>query len=238
MLIQTPFKSLTSASTRRRPTRWRSPASRLCLERLEGRRLLSTYSVVNFLDSGPGSLREAIVATNSAPGPDLIRFAPAARDGTIALAGGQLSITDDLTIDGPGADRLAVSGNDASRVFRIGGGVEVSINGLTVTHGRAVGQGGGILNATGLDVRDSIVRDNTASAAGPSGTAQGGGIWNGDLDYGPSVELALRNVTVTDNTLSGTPGLPVQGGGLFTAFPVTLHDTVLAGNAPDQCFGC
>ena len=108
----------------------------------------------------------------------------------------------------------------------------------TATAGTAIVQGGGILNATGLDVRDSIVRDNTASAAGPSGTAQGGGIWNGDLDYGPSVELALRNVTVTDNTLSGTPGLPVQGGGLFTAFPVTLHDTVLAGNAPDQCFGC
>ena len=118
MLIQTPFKSLTSTSTRRRPTRRRSPASRLCLEALEGRCLMSTFSVLNFLDSGPGSLREAIMAANSAPGADLIRFAPAARDGTIALTSGQLSITDDLTIDGPGANRLTVSGNNASRVFQ------------------------------------------------------------------------------------------------------------------------
>ena len=102
MLIQTPFKSLTSTSTRRRPTRRRSPASRLCLEALEDRRLMSTFSVLNLLDSGPGSLREAITAANSAPGADLIRFAPAARDGTIALTSGQLSITDDLTHRRPG----------------------------------------------------------------------------------------------------------------------------------------
>src|SRR5687768_5493280 len=119
MLIPTRLKSLNSTSTRRRPAHRPSPASRLCLETLEGRCLLSTFSVLNVLDSGPGSLRDAIMAANSAPGADLIRFAPAASDGTIALTGGQLSITDDLTIAGPGAKRLAVSGNDASRVFRI-----------------------------------------------------------------------------------------------------------------------
>src|SRR5687767_2542582 len=138
MVIQNPLEAPTS--TRRRPTRRHAPASRLCLETLEGRCLLSTFSVLNLLDSGAGSLREAVVEANSAPGADLIRFAPEARDGTIALTGGQLSITDDLTIEGPGADRLTVSGNDASRVFRIGSGVAVSIDGLTISHGRAVGQ--------------------------------------------------------------------------------------------------
>jgi hypothetical protein len=108
----------------------------------------------------------------------------------------------------------------------------------TATAGTAVVQGGGISNASGLDVRDSTISGNTGTAAGPSGTAQGGGIWNGDLDYGGPVQLALRNVMVTGNTLSGTPGISLQGGGLFTAFPVTLHETVLTGNAPDQCFGC
>jgi hypothetical protein len=29
-----------------------------------------------------------------------------------------------------------------------------------------------------------------------------------------------------------------QGGGLYTASPVTLTRTVIAGNKPDQCFGC
>jgi hypothetical protein len=108
----------------------------------------------------------------------------------------------------------------------------------TATAGTAVVQGGGISDASGLDIRDSTISGNTGTAAGPSGTAQGGGIWNGDLDYTGPVQLALRDVRVTGNTLSGTPGISLQGGGLFTAFPVTLHETVLTGNAPDQCFGC
>ena len=50
MLIQTPIKSVTSR--RQRPTQRLSPASRLCLEALEDRRLLTTFSVVNLLDNG------------------------------------------------------------------------------------------------------------------------------------------------------------------------------------------
>ena len=108
----------------------------------------------------------------------------------------------------------------------------------TAATGSAIAQGGGIVNATGLDIRDSRVRGNTASAAGPTGTAQGGGSWNGDLDYGPPVQLTLVDVAVTDNTLSASPGLAAQGGGVFTAFPVTLENSVLIRNSPDQCFGC
>src|SRR5262249_58122482 len=110
---------------------------RLHVERLEDRWMPSTFLVENLADSGPDSLRQAILDANASPGADVIDFAPAARDGTITLTSGQLSITDDLTIDGPGADRLAVSGNDASRVFRIGSGVTMDIDDLTITHGRA-----------------------------------------------------------------------------------------------------
>jgi hypothetical protein len=98
------------------------PHRRLVLEELEGRSLPSTFMVTNLADGGAGSLRRAILDANAQPGADMIRFAPAARDGTIALTGGQLSITDDLVIDGPGAGRLAVSGNDASRVFQVSSG--------------------------------------------------------------------------------------------------------------------
>ena len=78
---------------------------------------------------------------------EIIDFAPEL-SGTITLTGGQLSITDHLRIDGPGADRLAVSGNDSSRVFRIGSDVAVTIDDLTITHGQA-DRGGGIWNAGG-----------------------------------------------------------------------------------------
>ena len=210
MLIQTPFESPTSTSTHRRPTRRRSPASRLCLETLEGRCLLSTFSVSNFLDSGPGSLRDAMMAANGAPGADVIRFAPSARDGTIALTGGQLSITDDLTIAGPGANRLAVSGNDASRVFQISSGAAVSIDGLTVTHGQAVGQGGGILNAGALTLSHAVLSDNqVVGRAGASlGTvldAFGAGIFNAG-------SLTVRHSDFIHNQSIGADGTPTSIG--------------------------
>ena len=60
------------------------------------------------------------------------------------LTSGELQITDDVTIDGPGADRLSVSGNNASRVFEIVS-VHAAISGLTITGGSA-SFGGGIYN--------------------------------------------------------------------------------------------
>ena len=58
--------------TPRRPT-----ASRLQIEALEDRCMLSTFTVTNLLDSGPGSLRAAVFAANANPGADAIDFADA-----------------------------------------------------------------------------------------------------------------------------------------------------------------
>src|SRR5262249_7391682 len=127
MSLNSWFQALRWGSNRTCSTRARRPQRsaprrpfRPCLGVLEGRDLPSTFPVTNLLDSGPGSLRAAIAAANANPGADTISFAGGLR-GTIALAGGQLSITDALTIDGPGAWQLAVSGDDASRVFRVAG---------------------------------------------------------------------------------------------------------------------
>lgn len=90
------------------------------LEALEGRRLLAAaiFEVTNTADDGDGSLREAIEAANVNPGADTIKFARGIGD-VIELTSGQLTITDDLTIKGPGSDALAVSGGGASRVFAV-----------------------------------------------------------------------------------------------------------------------
>src|SRR5262249_47704607 len=77
---------------------------RLQLEALEDRFLPSTFTVLNDFDSGSGSLRQAVLDANGHPGADVIDFAPAV-SGTILLTSGQLSITDDLRIDGPGASQ-------------------------------------------------------------------------------------------------------------------------------------
>src|SRR5262249_45628549 len=138
-------------------------------------------------------------------GADLIRFAPDL-GGTIALTGGQLSITDDLTVLGPGADRLAVSGNDASRVFRIDGGVSVAMLGLTVTHGLA-DNGGRLWDAGGdLTLIGVVVSDNQALAA-PGSDASGGGVFN---DGGT---LTITFSTFTGNLVVGGRRLgPTTGG--------------------------
>lgn len=97
--------------------------------------------------------------------------------------------------------------------------------------------GGGVFNNTLLTLDHVAVSHNTARADGPGGTAQGGGIWNGDLITGPPV-LTLQNSSVVGNALEADPGIPRQGGGLFTTFPVVRVNTLIAGNRPDQCFGC
>ena len=78
--------------------------------------------------------------------------------GTITLAptplpgAGYLLIDKALTIDGPGARSLAVSGNDASTVFIILPGVAVTIAGLTITRGNGyTGSGGGIVKRRHAD---------------------------------------------------------------------------------------
>jgi hypothetical protein len=43
---------------------------------------------------------------------------------------------------------------------------------------------------------------------------------------------------VTTNTLTAAAGVSVHGAGLFTTAPVAQTGSVIAGNAPDDCFGC
>ena len=96
------------------------------------------YTVTTLADSGPGSLRAGIVS-----GAGSINFNVT---GTITLTSGELLINHDVSISGPGANQLTISGNHASRVFNISGGsIGVRISDLTIANGLAAGgDGGGI----------------------------------------------------------------------------------------------
>jgi hypothetical protein len=118
------------------------------LELLEDRTVLSTLTVLNALDSGSGSLRATIKAASSG---DTIQFDSSLSGQTITLTSGELVISKSLDIEGLGPDKLAISGNNASRVFDVSQNqtpVTVTIARLTIENGLDSGAatGGGILN--------------------------------------------------------------------------------------------
>jgi CSLREA domain-containing protein len=177
----------------------------------------ATYTVMNTNDSGAGSLRQAIIAANSTADSDTIEFALSGCPCTITLTGGELTIdgSGSLTINGPGADRLSVSGNQTSRVFLIGSGARAVINGITVTDGNALGNtGGGIYNLGTLTLTDSSISANSASSSG-SGISNGG------------------TMTVTDSTISGNSMTFGGGGGAISNFDatLTLNNSTVSGNS-------
>ena len=110
--------------------------------------------VSNDLDDGPGSLRAAVAMANATTGTsevitfDTTFFASAK---TILLTTGEIAITDGVTIQGPGAAMVSVSGNNAGRVFNVSdavaGAIEVVIGGLTLTGGVDSGPGGAMVIA-------------------------------------------------------------------------------------------
>ncbi|MFN0051552.1 MAG: hypothetical protein ACKV0T_05135 [Planctomycetales bacterium] len=154
---------------------------------LEERTLPSALLVTNLNDSGAGSLRSAVATANDSPGADVIRFQPHLA-GTIVLTTGQMEIRDALTIDGPGMSRLTISGNFATRVFKMEPGTQLTIDDLTIANSR---------NTIQDDIGIKVTR--------------GGAILN---DGG---ELTLLRVTMLNNqaidTRSGSDATRVVGGG-------------------------
>lgn len=104
--------------------------------------------------------------------------------------------------------------------------------------GSATAQGSGVFTNGLLQLRRVRVAHNIARATAPTGFVQGGGIWNGVDLAGPPVHLELFDSTIANNSLTGSPGLSLRGGGLFTTSPVTITNTRIAHNRPGQCSGC
>jgi len=223
----TAFHALRSSQSQAGPPRRprRRPARRcLPLEQLEGRLVLSTLHVSTLADGGAGSLRDAVAQANAHTGADVVVFNDGLA-GTIALTGGELDITDDLKINGPGADELTVSGSNLSRVFKVEAGETVSISGLTIAGGHPdSGSGGGIDNFGTLTVSDSVFSGNSVSVVVVSGDStsfpDGGGLKN---EIGGTA--TVRGSTFTNNTASHF------GGGISNSGTLTVSDSTFTGNS-------
>jgi hypothetical protein len=183
------------------------------LEALEDRWVLSTLTVTNNVDSGAGSLRAEIAADKSG---DTIVFAPSLDGKTITLTRGELDITKNLTIQGPGAGQVTVSGGMTSRVFEVRPNTNLSLSGLTITQGYTY-DGGGIFNGGTLTVSACTLSSNHAASVG----AQGGGIY-----------IALGGVaTLTNCTFSGNRAAGFGGGLFVDGGAATLTNCTLSRNS-------
>jgi predicted outer membrane repeat protein len=125
------------------------------------------YLVTNNNDRGPGSLRQAILDNNAADG-GIIVFDAGLAGQTITLTSGELAINHDATITGLGASQLAVSGNNASRIFDIATPSTVSIAGLTLTGGATSGVNTGAAAFTQgvVSFNDCVLTGNVSSQNG------------------------------------------------------------------------
>src|SRR5207248_4618597 len=74
----------------------------------------ATIMVTNTNDNGPGSLRQALALANDGDTIDATGVS-----GVITLSTGVLLVNKTVTINGSGADLLAVDGNAASAVFHV-----------------------------------------------------------------------------------------------------------------------
>ena len=163
------------------------------------------------------SLREAVITANNSSANDVILFSSLFNSPkTVTLGGTHLGVTNNgsLTIIGPGADLLNISGNNRSRVFYIDN-FRTLIDGITISSGYG-DAGGGIYIASNalLILNSSIVSNNGEYAKGFA--HEGGGIYisNGGL-------LNLNNSTVSNNKVRS------GGGGISNFGTTNINNSII-----------
>jgi len=238
--VRTPsFQHDCSRRNRRRPAR-RRPLTRLWLEILEDRALLSSVSIVTDNSDNPtdtGSLRYAI---NNATSGSTIEFASSVIS-PITLTNGVLTIGTNLNIQGPGANNLTISGNNSSGIFSVASGTTATIAGLTLTKGMTA-DGGAIQSAGTLTLNSCAVTqstatlgggiDNTGAMAANDCTISGNSAASGGGGFYNDAALTIINCTIAENSAA-------QGGGVDNVSPAILSvaDCTISGNSATSAGG-
>jgi len=181
----------------------------------------TTLLVINNNNSGAGSLRQAILDNNGLGGGNTIAFSNTVT-GTITLSGSELVITAPVSIAGPGANILAVCGNNSVRVFSVLTGPS-QISGLTICDGLDVGttgqlgqngfdgRGAGIYTQDTLSVNECTIRSNRVFG-GSGGAWNQGTVGNGGKGLGAGVYNAGGNLVLEFCSLEGNRATGGQGG--------------------------
>jgi hypothetical protein len=202
----------------------------------------ATFTVTRTGDPAPNgcrrndcSLREAVIASNNRPGPDVIKLGRGRFELTRPTPdedeaqSGDLDIAKNVTITGVGPNKTIIDGNRNDRIFHTYSTVDnVKFSDLAVKGGSRIvdeGQehgGGGILNLGRLRLANVLVENNRVVVDGP-----GGGISN-------QGKLIVSNSRITDNRASG---LSVGGGIDNTVGKLVLRNSRVDHNRASGSFG-
>jgi CSLREA domain-containing protein len=189
-------------------------------------------------DADECTLREAVTASNLAPG-GTIRFALTTPN-TITLTAGEVVISKSLTIAGPGAGQLTISGNRGSRVFRIEGNIlaQVHIGELTIEGGSGI-DGAGIYNTAGLVLSRTTFVNNTAAFL-----LKGGALYNAgtamvveshfdsnDASDGGAIYNATAASLVVEASEFRNNTTRFRGGALYNAGSASVSRVLMTGNS-------
>jgi predicted outer membrane repeat protein len=217
-----------------------------------------TYTVTSLANGGTGSLRKAVAQADGHAGADTITFQPGLT-GTIKLRTGELLVgdgnpldNDPLTVVGPGASQLTISGTNSSRIFHIAddeelGNPRTTISGLTLTKGSADYGGAIYVGQTGsLTLERSVVTGNSATVGGGGINAAADLPLSGKYGYhltidsstvadnqapkGAGIRSDKRIVDVTDSTVAENTASSTGGGIENLGGQVHLLSSTLAGN--------
>ncbi|MBF0185703.1 MAG: DUF4347 domain-containing protein, partial [Magnetococcales bacterium] len=175
------------------------------------------------------SLREAIGLAASAgySGADTITFSVT---GTINLGSALPTITDSLTINGDtNSDHVAdvtLNGNNSFQIININiaSGKSVTLNGLTIQHGKNTSDGAGIYNQGAGTTTISY----STITANDSQTGMGGGIYNKGT-------MVISDSYITSNLASGNSGdaagIMNDTGGTLTITDSHITNNIASNNA-------
>ena len=186
--------------------------------------LASTVYVTNCNDSGAGSLRAAVSPLTASNG-DTVDMTSLTCS-KISLGTGELAITqDNLTLLGPGAEKLRLDGKYLGRAINHQGHGTLAIHDLYVSYGYAYSTDGTARGGCLYSSGHVILRRATVAHCKATSTRQasfGGGIFSADT-------LALYNSIVRASTAS-SPYNRALGGGVFAGQRFSMSYSTLSDN--------
>ncbi len=196
--------------------------------------------VTTLQDDVVGSLRWA---SATAPSGSTITFATGIK-GRIVL-NSELVIKKNLTIRGPGAGILSITGSGGFNVVTVRQGVTATISGLAFNETRQTEAGFGIIYNYGTLTLTNITVSGNTTLAGAGAISNEGtltltnstisnnttlGAWGGGIgNYGGSVKIV--NSTISGNTAFAGAGIFNNGG------PLTLSNSMVFGNRTSDSGG-